>query len=73
LRLDQPTTPAASESLRRIGFSFAGVLPEYRDGDILRLQWLADSVDEGAFTVLASDASRALQTYVLADRAVLRR
>lgn len=72
LRLGQPTTPAASEALRGIGFSFAGILPEYRDGDVLRLQWLADSVDEAAFAVLASDASRALQAFVLADRASLR-
>jgi serine/threonine-protein kinase RsbW len=71
LPLGQPTTPVASEALREIAFSFAGVLPEYRDGDVLRLQWLADSVDEGAFSVLASDSSRALQAFVLADRASL--
>jgi hypothetical protein len=38
--------PAATETLRAREFSFAGLLPEYRDGDVLRMQWLAESVDE---------------------------
>ena len=40
LPLTDPETPVAAQGLRTLGFSFAGLLPEYRDGDVLRLQWL---------------------------------
>lgn len=68
LPLGDPATPACTESLRAQGFSFAGLLPEYRDGDVLRMQWLADSVDDTAFSVLSTDATRAIETLVLMDR-----
>ena len=68
LLLADPTAPAATETLRSQGFSFAGLLPEYRDGDVLRLQWLADVVDETAFSVLSTDATQAIAAMVLKDR-----
>jgi serine/threonine-protein kinase RsbW len=69
LLLTDPATPAASEALREHGFSFAGLLPEYRDGDVLRMQWLADSVDDDSFSVLSTEATRAIESFVLNDRA----
>lgn len=69
LPLSDPTTPAATEALRTLGFSFAGLLPEYRDGDVLRLQWLADDVDETAVSVLSTDATQAIAALVLKERA----
>jgi len=69
LPLSDPAAPAATEALRTQGFSFAGLLPEYRDGDVLRLQWLADEVDETAFSVLSTDATQAIAALVLKDRA----
>ena len=68
LPLSDPAAPMATEALRTQGFSFAGLLPEYRDGDLLRLQWLADSVDETAFSVLSTDAMQAIAALVLKDR-----
>jgi len=68
LPLADPATPMATEALRTQGFSFAGLLPEYRDGDVLRLQWLADAVDETAFSVLSTDATQVIAALVLKDR-----
>jgi hypothetical protein len=68
LMLCDSSAPAATEALRSRGFSLAGLLPEYRDGDVLRLQWLADEVDETAFSVLSTEATQAIAALVLADR-----
>lgn len=72
LRLGDSATPAATEALRAKGFTFAGLLPEYWDGDVLRLQWLAQSVDVGAFSVLSSDATQAIEALVREDLASVR-
>jgi serine/threonine-protein kinase RsbW len=66
--LSDPVTPAATEVLRTQGFSFAGLLPEYRDGDVLRMQWLAESVGDAAFSVLSTDSTREIESFVLSDR-----
>ena len=68
LSLSDPTVAAATEALRGLGFSLAGLLPEYRDGDVLRLQWLGDEVDDSALSVLSTDATEAIAALVLADR-----
>jgi len=72
LPLGDVGAPAGAEALRAVGFSFAGLLPEYRDGDVLRMQWLADGVAAAASGVLASEATRAIEAYVLEDRATAR-
>lgn len=68
LSLSDPATPAATEVLRAQGFSFAGLLPEYRDGDVLRLQSLAESLDDAAFSVLSTESGREIESFVLSDR-----
>jgi serine/threonine-protein kinase RsbW len=68
LALSNPATPAATEALRALGFSFAGLLPEYRDGDTLRLQWVAESVDSTEPSVLSTEATRAIAAIVESDR-----
>lgn len=40
LPMSDPTTPAAANALRNDRFLFCAVLPEYLDGDVLRLQRL---------------------------------
>jgi serine/threonine-protein kinase RsbW len=65
LPLSDPARPQAVEVLRTLGFSFAGLLPEYRDGDVLRMQWLAKSVATVATSVLSSDSARTIETFVL--------
>ncbi len=66
LLLSEPTTPVAIEALRTLGFFFAGVLPEYRDGDVLRMQRLSRSI-EHASGVLSSDGE-SIEAFVLGDR-----
>jgi serine/threonine-protein kinase RsbW len=68
LPLADSATPAAIEALRAHGFFFAGLLPEYRDGDVLRMQWLADSVDDTVASILSTDSTRAIEAFVLRDR-----
>ena len=68
LSLSDPATPAATRVLRAQGFFFAGLLPEYRDGDVLRMQWLSDSVDFATLSVLASDSTRKTESFVVQDR-----
>ncbi len=41
LPMDDPVTPAAADALREDRFLFCAVLPEYRSGDVLRLQRLS--------------------------------
>jgi len=68
LSLSDSVTPVATEALRTQGFSFAGLLPEYRDGDVLRMQWIDESVDDAVFSVLSTDSTREIQSFVLSDR-----
>jgi serine/threonine-protein kinase RsbW len=71
LRLGDAATLTAVEILRARGFSFAGLLPELRDGDALRMQWLSDSVDDGVSTILSTDATRAIEAFVFEDRSTV--
>lgn len=69
LPLSDPGTPSLSVALRALGYSFAGLLPEYRDGDVLRLQWLSPEAQASTSAVLSSDATRAVEAFVFEDRA----
>ena len=68
LHLGDSAVSAAVDVLRSLGFFFAGLLPEYRDGDILRLQWLDDSVDVEAAGAIALGSTRAIEAFVMEDR-----
>jgi len=68
LRLSREDTPPAAAALRGLGFFFSGLLPEYHDGDVLRMQWLHGSVNIGAADVIALGSTRAIEAFVLEDR-----
>jgi hypothetical protein len=51
-----------------MGYSFAGLLPEYRDGDVLRMQWLSPEASASGSAVLSTDTTRAIEAFVLEDR-----
>ncbi len=72
LPLSDPGAPLAAIGLRAVGYSFAGLLPEYRDGDVLRVQWLSPEASASTLAVLSTDATRAIEAFVLEDRAGLR-
>lgn len=65
LRLADPATPAAVEALRPLGFFFGGVLPELRDGDVIRLQAVKRRAVDPAAVSLASASGRELLDLVL--------
>jgi hypothetical protein len=67
LRMADSSLGAAVDALRASGFFFAAVLPEYRDGDVLRLQRLAPR--DVAAPELVTDDARELLRAILADRA----
>ncbi len=82
LPLSDPRTPEAVMHLRSLGFFFGALLPEFREGDVLRMQRLSRPATETAETtgtggtgetvetgaaVLESDALRAIAEFVVRD------
>ena len=68
LPLEDPGTPDVAEGLRDRGFAYAGFVPELRDVDVLRLQYLDVEVDTGIIQLYSDDARRLL-AFIEADRA----
>jgi len=69
LRLSDPGVSVAVEALRPEGFFFCALLPEYRDGDVLRLQRLPDAAGGPVFPELATPRARGLLDFIAWDRA----
>jgi hypothetical protein len=68
LRLSDPTTPKGVELLRGLGFFLGGILPELRDGDVIRLQSTREEPrDRGGIEVFSEVGERLLDL-VLDDR-----
>jgi anti-sigma regulatory factor (Ser/Thr protein kinase)/GNAT superfamily N-acetyltransferase len=68
LPLSHPATPKFCASLELLGFSFAGVIPEMSEGDVLRLQYL-NNVDANLDNIqIASDFGKELLDYVAKAR-----
>lgn len=68
LPLCLPAVPFACEMLERLGFSFSGVVPEYMDGDVLRLQYLNTEDYNQERMHLVTDFAKALHHYVMLER-----
>jgi len=67
LPLSDADTPLLAERLRRERFSFGALLPEFRAGDVLRLQRLADAAGARSVPVLESATMRELAAFVQRD------
>jgi serine/threonine-protein kinase RsbW len=63
LDLKDPLTPEAAERFEKIGFFFAGLLPDYYGGDALRLQYYLTEVDYGEISTFSGFADK-LKGYV---------
>jgi len=72
LPLSDPGAPLAVMRLRRRGFFFGALLPEFHQGDVLRLQRLARDPHEREAPVLESEPLRAIADFVLRDAAASR-
>lgn len=66
LSMNEPRIGAAVDALAELGFFFAAVLPEYLDGDVLRLQRIA--ADATPQPELASEHARDLLRAIESDR-----
>ena len=68
LRLCDPSTPKSAELLRGLGFFFGGILPELRDGDVLRLQSTREGPRDRSGIEVFSQVGERLLDFVLDDR-----
>lgn len=65
LPLRDPRTAALPAEVHdELGFFFGGIVPELRDGDVLRLQWLNGVEADPSDVEVASDFGRELLAYV---------
>jgi serine/threonine-protein kinase RsbW len=65
LALDDPCTAALPAEVHdELGFFFGGIVPELRDGDVLRLQWLNGVEADPSDVAVASDFGRDLLAYI---------
>jgi anti-sigma regulatory factor (Ser/Thr protein kinase) len=64
LPLLEPATQTFCARLEKLGFFFSGVIPEYHDGDILRLQYLNNVIVDPQDIVTASEFGEELANYV---------
>ena len=59
---------AAVEAFRDLGFFYAALIPELREGDVLRLQFLNDVHFDPNLLLLNSNEARRIFGQILADR-----
>ena len=71
LRLSDPSTPRSVELLRGLGFFFGGILPELRDGDVIRLQSTREEPRDRSGIEVFSEVGERLLEFVLDDREAL--
>ena len=64
LRLEDPCTYRMTEEFEKLGFFFAGILPESRIGDALILQYLNNVELDYGQIVLVSDMAKELLDYI---------
>lgn len=68
LPLCDPYTMYIVDDLRRLGFFMGGVIPEFRNGDVLKLQYLNNIYIDPAKIVVASERGNKVLSYILSDR-----
>ncbi len=64
LKLTDPLTYRMTEEFEKMGFFFAGAIPEFRFGDSLALQYLNNVELDYDKIVLVSDMAKELQSYI---------
>ena len=71
LPLSNPATQVCGDSLEELGFFFGGIVPEVRDGDILRLQYLNNVEIERGEVSTASDFGEEVLDLIFRQRDAL--
>ena len=57
-----------ANDFRKLGFFMGGVIPEFRNGDVLKLQYLNNIYIDPAKIVVASERGERVLSYILSDR-----
>jgi anti-sigma regulatory factor (Ser/Thr protein kinase)/ribosomal protein S18 acetylase RimI-like enzyme len=73
LPLSHRATPRAGSWLQELGFFYSGVIPELRDGDVLRLEYLNNVEVDPADVLTASDFGRELLALIFRQKAISER
>ncbi len=68
LPLSHPAVPSAGARLNELGFFFGGIIPELRDGDILRLQYLNEVDVRPEDVSTASDFGQELVNLIFEEK-----
>ena len=73
LPLSHPATPRAGAWMHELGFFYSSIIPELRDGDVLRLEYLNNIEVEAADVRTASDFGRELLDLISQQKAIVER
>lgn len=68
LPLSDPITMFIVQKFHEMGFFFGGLIPEFRNGDVLKLQYLNNIYIDPEKICVASDNGRDILSFILADR-----
>jgi len=68
LPLSEPATMYLVSQFRELGFFFGGLIPEFRDGDILKMQYLNNIYIDTSKIMIASENGRSILDFIVADR-----
>lgn len=69
LPLSNQVTPVIASLLIKNGFSFAGILPEYLEGDAIRFQYINSLLPPQSHISVYSDFAKMLLDYIYSDAA----
>ncbi|MEI6576011.1 MAG: ATP-binding protein [Bacteroidota bacterium] len=67
LPLCSPFTPHYYKELETLGFSFSCFVPEYEDGDVIRMQYLNNCVLDPSKISVAAEFGKELLAYIMDD------
>ncbi len=67
LPMDEPGAAILAEELNKAGFMLSGIIPELRNGDVLRMQYLNNVYVDSEKIVTVSELTRELLDIIMAD------
>jgi anti-sigma regulatory factor (Ser/Thr protein kinase)/GNAT superfamily N-acetyltransferase len=73
LPLSHPAVQSAGASLDELGFFFGGIIPELRDGDVLRLQYLNEVDIRPGDVRTGSDFGQELVSFIFEQKSIAER
>jgi serine/threonine-protein kinase RsbW len=65
--LGLPYSAVMAMEMNKVGFMLSGIIPELRDGDVLKMQYLNNVYVDPAKIVIASDLTKQLLSVIMQD------